>query len=127
MCRLEPQTPNFTINREPQTPNYAMAGEGTKEEELSLLDGSLLLHRNTAKTKKKVRPKAFVVDIRPNEEFRLGHVPHSINIPHDAAFLPDGSLVPSQGASALMAVPHGRIVCVVGNKGEAAPIVSGRG
>ena len=65
-----------------------------------------------------------MVDIRSNEEFRFGHVPHSVNISHDLAFQPDGSLTPSQAASNLLAVPQGRTVCVVGNKGETGPIVS---
>jgi rhodanese-related sulfurtransferase len=89
---------------------------------------SLLFNRNLLKNKKRVRPKAFVVDIRSTEEFRLGHVPGSVNISCDGSALqPDGSLVQTPATQKLKSVPRGRVVCVVGNKGEAAPIVSGEG
>ena len=81
-------------------------------------DGHLLL----SKFSKKPR-KAMVIDIRSNEEFRQGHVPYSLNIPHSSAFLPDGSLS-SNAASASLSNNRGRFMAVVGNKGESAPIVS---
>ena len=86
---------------------------------------SLLLQRNLVSGgggKKKSRPKGFVVDIRSNEEFRQGHVPNSISLPHDVAFAADGSLAPSKAAVALSAV-GGKILCVVGNKGDAAAAI----
>lgn len=67
-----------------------------------------------------------MVDIRSYEEFRQGHVPNSISLPHDTAFAADGSLAPSKAAVSLSAV-GGKILCVVGNKGDAAAaIVSGQ-
>ena len=70
---------------------------------------------------KKSRLKAIVVDIRSSEEFRLGHLPNSKNIPESAAFQADGSLSPSLS---LGAVPKGRVVVVVGGKKEKEPVVS---
>ena len=70
---------------------------------------------------KKSRLKARVVDIRSNEEFCLGHVPNSKNIPESVAFQADGSLNPSLS---LGAVPKGRVVVVVGGKKEKEPVVS---
>lgn len=105
MCRLES--------------NYLPRDGGVAES-----DSSLLFNRSISKSRKKIRPKAVVVDIRCNEEFRSGHVPNSINLPHDAAIQPNGSLTPTAAAQKLKSVPRGRVVCVVGNKGETAPIVS---
>jgi len=75
-----------------------------------------------SKLSKKLR-KAMVIDIRSNEEFRQGHVPYSLNIPHNSAFLPDGSLSSNTAANSLSS-NRGRVIAVVGNKGESAPIVS---
>ena len=82
----------------------------------------MLFRRNLTKSKRRT---AIVVDIRTNEEFRAGHVPNSINIPADSAFQADGTLVPSPAAQKLANTPRGRVICVVGNKGESAPRVSG--
>ena len=70
---------------------------------------------------KKSHLKARVVDIRSSEEFRLGHVLTSKNIPESAAFQADGSLNPSLS---LGAVPKGRVIVVVGGKKEKEPVVS---
>ena len=70
---------------------------------------------------KKSRLKARVVDIRSTEEFRLGHLPNSKNIPENSAFQADGSLNPSLS---LGTVPKGRVIVVVGGKKEKEPVVS---
>ena len=54
--------------------------------------------------------------------FRLGHVPHSLSLPHMQVFQPDGSLAPSPTSSALTS-HRGRIMIVVANKGESGPVV----
>ena len=68
--------------------------------------------------------KAVVVDIRSQEEFRLGHVPSSISLPQSQAFQPDGSLSPSKSSITLSGLPKGRVIIVIGSKGEAGPVVS---
>ena len=73
---------------------------------------------------KKSRLKAVVVDIRSPEEFRLGHLPHSISLPENYAFQADGSLNPSQSALTLGTIPKGRVIVVVGGKKEVEPVVS---
>ena len=116
LCQLESFIPNTLVSWE---------GKDFAPSERS----SLLLQRSVPSSSgtRKSRPKGFVVDIRSNEEFRQGHVPHSINMPHDSAFVADGSLAPSKAAATLSAV-GGKILCVVGNKGDAAAsIVSGVG
>lgn len=70
---------------------------------------------------KKSRLKARVVDIRSNEEFRLGHLPNSRNIPESVAFQADGSFNPTLS---LGSVSKGRVVVVVGGKKENEAVVS---
>ena len=72
---------------------------------------------------KKSRKKAVVVYIRSNEEFRLGHLPHAINIPEAQAFQADGSLN-QQSALTLGTPPKGRVMIVVGSKKENEPVVN---
>ncbi len=128
LCRLEPQTQLY--DRVVKSDSQHDAGKGGKDNSGNksgnaggvVMDGSLLLNKTPTKSGKKSR-KPLVIDIRPNEEFRLGHVPNSINIPHGSAFSPDGSLTSNAVATTLANV-RGRVMIVVGNKGESAPIVS---
>ena len=117
LCQLESFIPNTLVT--------------WKDKDFAPSDsGSLLLRRvitSASGARKRARPKGFVVDIRSNEEFRQGHVPNSINIPHDSAFLADGSLAPCKAAATLSSA-GGKILCIVGNKGDAAAaVVSGWG
>ncbi len=77
--------------------------------------------RGGARGTKKSRQRAVIIDIRPMDEFRAGHVIHSLNMPQDTAFLADGSLSPSQPG--LGRVPRGRVLVVTGNKGDTGPVV----
>ena len=72
---------------------------------------------------KKSRAKAVVVDVRTNEEFRLGHLPNSVNIPETLAFQADGSLN-QQSSLTLGSPPKGRVIVVVGGRKENEPVVS---
>lgn len=53
----------------------------------------------------------------------MGHVPHSLNIPHTEAFASDGSLNPCQSVNALWK-QRGRIIVIVANKGDPGAMVS---
>ncbi|CAI8006071.1 TBC domain-containing protein kinase-like protein, partial [Geodia barretti] len=65
--------------------------------------------------------KGVLVDIRSQEEFRAGHVPGSLSLPHQLAFQPDGSLTPSLPSSSLSSVRTSRVIIVVANKGKSGP------
>ena len=58
-----------------------------------------------------------------NFRFRLGHVPGSLNLPHQHGFQPDGSLTPSPSSSSLTSARGRSVVVVVANKGESGPVV----
>ena len=88
-------------------------------------DNPLLL-RGGARGVKRSRQKAIIVDIRQQDEYRQGHVINSINVPQLQAFQADGSLSPSQSTSALGRIPRGRVIIVMGSKGDAGPVVSVR-
>ena len=132
LCRLEPQTQLYgrvskSTQQQGSSSNKGSSNKGSSNKGSNtgsiVMDGNLLLNRTPTKTGKKSR-RAMVIDIRSNEEFRLGHVQYSISIPHSSAFLPDGSLNPGTAASTLGANYRSRVIVVVGNKGESAPIVS---
>ena len=55
--------------------------------------------------------------------FRFGHVPGSLNLPHQHTFQPDGSLSPSSSSASLSSVKASSVVVVVANKGESGPVV----
>ncbi len=104
LARLEPQTLGYSGNltSDPIRDNPLMA-------------------RGGARGTKKSRQRAVILDIRPIDEFRAGHVINSLNVPQETAFLADGSLSPSQ--TQLGRVPRGRVLVVVGSKGNTGPVV----
>ena len=124
LCRLEPQNQTYSApkatTQSSHSDNRGSDNGGSVNRDF---DGNILLFKTPAKSKSAARPKAVVVDIRSYEEFRLGHTPGAISVPHDTTFLPDGSLV-SQASAKLKNIPRGRVIIVVGGKGEAAPTVS---
>ncbi|KAL5477249.1 hypothetical protein EMCRGX_G024018 [Ephydatia muelleri] len=74
------------------------------------------LFGQTVTQKKRRQHKGLVVDIRSVEEFQLGHVPNSVNLPNNETFMADGSFIPSPATSTLLE-----------SKGKTLVIVSGRG
>ena len=107
LCRLESHTLNYD-----NQPTFNPAHNNP------------LLLRGGARGVKRSRQKAVIVDIRPQEEYRQGHVINSLNVPQLQAFQPDGSLSHSQSSSTLSRIPRGRVIIVVGSKGDTGPVVS---
>ncbi|XP_014670716.1 PREDICTED: LOW QUALITY PROTEIN: TBC domain-containing protein kinase-like protein [Priapulus caudatus] len=73
------------------------------------------------------RPGALpvlVIDVRLSEDYLRGTVPGAVNIPFASAFSPDGGLVSSSAVSQLYA-HRGRLVVVVGNRGNHAAQFAG--
>ena len=54
----------------------------------------------------------MIIDIRPFEEFKVGALPESVNLPEGAAFDAEGELTPH--AVEVFATRQGKIVVVVG-------------
>uniref|UniRef100_T1J4P7 TBC domain-containing protein kinase-like protein n=1 Tax=Strigamia maritima TaxID=126957 RepID=T1J4P7_STRMM len=79
----------------------------------------LEVRNSTAKKFKQVKSKLLIVDVRAPEEFSRGAVPDSINIPFQSAFSPDGKLNSCAEVSILNA-HQGRIIIIVGNRGNSA-------
>lgn len=71
--------------------------------------------------KEEKKHEAIVVDIRSEEEYRTGHVPHSINLPHTDAFSSNGSLVDNPVVTSLKEQHYGKIIIIVANTNDPGP------
>ena len=61
--------------------------------------------------------KIICIDIRPKEEYKLGTLSHSVNIPYGQAFNESGAL--TMGQTTLEdATKHGKVVVVLGSAKE---------
>ncbi|XP_071848772.1 TBC domain-containing protein kinase-like protein [Apostichopus japonicus] len=76
--------------------------------------------RSPTRKSKSSKPIILILDIRNSEDFSRGHIPSSINMPFNQAFAPEGDLVPCHGVTQLNS-HKGRVVVVVGNRGNNAP------
>ena len=85
-----------------------------KEEKVARISGRDLINLIDIRKEKYSSSKVFIIDVRPREEFKVGCLPGSTNIP--AHLFLEASVLPQEPALEAARARGGRVIAVVGRR-----------